>query len=560
MDLHVFHSKVIRPDIPEERPQLPLPKRWSPWAPLRRLMAQWEQQPWFLPTFGTLFLLAALYLLSDNRPLPYDGWSVLGLFLLLVFLAGSFSTYVRYLQPRDVWRPRSLLLIGAILLTVLVLTRLGQVVVAALHASFPHIPLSAMQAALPVPLGGVLMTILFNARLAFAGSLCLTLLAGLMLAAPMPYFLFTFVGSVAGIFAIARRRERTLFFRAGAAVALANGYTLTALALIGNGPSALLADIIGGAVNGAVVAVLATGVLPLLEHPFERTTPFTLLDLSNLDNPLLRYMILAAPGTYHHSVMVGTLAEAAAEAVGANGLLCRVGAYYHDIGKARHPTYFIENQPDAADRHERLAPSLSRTVVMSHVKEGIELARTFGLPEVLVDLIPQHHGTRLVSFFFQRAKEAADPEIQAVKEEDYRYPGPKPQTREAAILMLADTVEAATRTLNDPTPARIRGVVQKVINSIFVDGQLDECDLTLRDLHIIANSFVRILTGIFHHRVEYPGTALSESSRKRSEDGDHAGKPAAEGPRRNGPAKKGGTGDPPRPEPAASDVQRPRGG
>jgi hypothetical protein len=197
---------------------------------------------------------------------------------------------------------------------------------------------------------------------------------------------------------------------------------------------------------------------------------------------------------------------------------------------------------------------------MSHVKEGIELARAFGLPELLVDLIPQHHGTRLVSFFFQRAKEAADPEIQAVKEEDYRYPGPKPQSREAAILMLADTVEAATRTLSDPTPARIRGVVQKAINSIFVDGQLDECDLTLRDLHIIANGFVRILTGIFHHRVEYPGGLLPEPSRKRSEDGDHAGKPAAEGPRRNGLAKKAGAGDPPRPEPAASDVQRPPGG
>jgi hypothetical protein len=304
------------------------------------------------------------------------------------------------------------------------------------------------------------------------------------------------------------------------------------------------------------VAVLATGILPLLEHPFERTTTFTLLDLSNLDNPLLRHMVLTVPGTYHHSIMVGTLAEAAAEAIGANGLLCRVGAYYHDIGKVRHPAYFIENQPDAADRHERLAPSLSRTIVMSHVKEGIELARAFGLPEALVDMIPQHHGTRLVSFFFQRAKETADPEIQAVKEEDYRYPGPRPQTREAAILMLADTVEAATRTLSDPTPARIRGVIQKVINSIFVDGQLDECDLTLRDLHLIANSFVRILTGIFHQRVEYPDTGPQEPAKKRSDDGDHAGKPAAEGPRRNGLAKKSGPGDPPRPEPAAGNVQR----
>jgi putative nucleotidyltransferase with HDIG domain len=560
VDLRVFDSKIIRPEGLDDRPQLPVPKRWQPWAPLRRLVARLEQQPWFLPGFGVVFLLITLELLSTSRPLPFGVWSVLGLFLVVVFLVASLATYLWALQPREVRRPRSLLLIGTILLTVLVLTRLGQLTIAALHVSFPHIPLSAMQAALPIPLAGVLFTVLLNARMAFAGSLCLTLLAGLMLAAPMPYFLYGFVGSVVGIFAIARRRERTLFFRAGAAVALANTYTLTALTLVEGNPGTLFADAIGGVVNGAIVAVLATGLLPLLEHPFERTTPFTLLDLSNLDNPLLRYMVLTVPGTYHHSIMVGTLAEAAAEAVGANGLLCRVGAYYHDIGKTRHPTYFIENQSDAADRHTRLAPSLSRTIVMSHVKEGIELARAFGLPEVLVDLIPQHHGTRLVSFFFQRAKEAADPEIQAVKEEDYRYPGPKPQSREAAILMLADTVEASTRSLTDPTPARIRGVVQKVINNIFADGQLDECDLTLRDLHIIANSFVRILTGIFHHRIEYPNPPAQESPRKRSDDGDHPGKPAAEGPRRNGVAKKAGPGDPPRPEPVPGDVQRPLGG
>jgi putative nucleotidyltransferase with HDIG domain len=241
--------------------------------------------------------------------------------------------------------------------------------------------------------------------------------------------------------------------------------------------------VIGGLVNGIMTAVLATGLLPLLENSFGRTTNFTLLELSSLDEPMLKHLFLTTPGTYYHSIMVGALAEAAAEAVGANPLLCRVGAYYHDIGKTRHPPYFVENQPDARNVHDKLSPSLSRAVVMSHVKEGIDMARAYGLPEVLVDLIPQHHGTRLVSYFYQRAKETADPDLQAVKEEDYRYPGPKPQTREAAILMLADSVEATTRALTDPTPARIRTAVQKIVNNIFVDGQLDECDLTLRDLH-----------------------------------------------------------------------------
>lgn len=506
-------------------------------------MAWLEAQRWFLPAATAAFLVATVEILSSSLPLPMGALSVVGVVLLVAFLVAAIYTYVRALQPKEVARPRSLLLIGTTLLIVLLLTRYGLAVITALSQSFPHIPLSAMRAGLPVPLGGVLLTVLFNTRLAFAGALILTILTGLMCAAPLPYFMYTFVGSVVGIFGLAGRQERTAFFRAGGLIALANAYTLVAFALVDASTATLAADIVGGMVNGLMVAVLATGLLPLLEHPFGRTTVFTLLELSNLNEPILKHLTLAAPGTYHHSIMVGTLAESAAEAVGANALLCRVGAYYHDIGKTRHPTYFIENHADAANRHEKLAPSLSRAIVMSHVKEGIEIAREHGLPDVLVDMIPQHHGTRLVSFFYRRAKETANPEIQAVNEEDYRYPGPKPQTREAAILMLADAVQAATHTLTDPTPARIRGAVQKIINGIFVDGQLDECDLTLRDLHIIANSFVRILTGFFHQRIEYPGAPLDEAARKRNENGDQSQKPAAESLRRDGAPKKSGAKD-----------------
>jgi hypothetical protein len=538
----LFSDKILQHET-ADRLAPPPPKGWRPLAPIRHALLRLEQQRWFLPVAATFFLLATVYILSSSVALPFGVWSVLGMLLLVTFLSAVLYKYVRIVQPREVARARSLLLLGTILLTVLVLTRLGLVVASSLHQTFPHIPFSAMRAALPVSLGGVLLTILFNPRLAFAGSLSLTILAGLMLEAPIEYFMFAFVGSVVGIFALARRQDRTAFFRAGGVISLANVYTLIAFALLQPNAGSLTADIVGGLANGLIVAVLATGLLPLLEQPFGRATAFTLLELSNLNEPMLKYLILAAPGTYHHSTMVGSLAEAAAEAVHANALLCRVGSYYHDIGKTRHPTYFIENNTDAADRHRKLAPSLSRAIVMSHVKEGIEMAREYGLPDILVDMIPQHHGTRLVSFFYQRAKEATDPDLQAVKEEDYRYPGPKPQTREAAILMLADAVEAATRTLTDPTPARIRGAVQKIINAIFVDGQLDECDLTLRDLHIIANNFVRILTGIFHHRIEYPGTELEQGVKKRSENGDQPQKPAAEGPHRDGQAKKGGAKD-----------------
>lgn len=541
MDIR-FSDKILRPEFPD-RAVPPAPKGSRLLAPLRRAVFRLEQQRWFLPAATVLFLLVTVEILTSNLALPLGIWSVVGIFLLVAFLLAALYAYVRGLQPKEVARSRSLLLLGTILLVVLVLVRLGLVMAASLSQTFPHLPFSALRAALPVPLGGVLLTVLFNARLAFAGSLSLTILAGLMLGAPLQYFMLAFVGSLVGIFVLVHRHERTAFFRAGGAIGLANAYTLVAFALVEGATGTLVADIVGGFANGLIVAVVATGLLPLLEQPFGRTTAFTLLELSNVNAPMLKHLILTAPGTYHHSTMVGTLAEAAAEAVGANALLCRVGAYYHDIGKTRHPTYFIENSPDASDRHQKLAPSLSRAIVMSHVKEGIEMAREYGLPDVLVDMIPQHHGTRLVSFFYQRAKEAADPGLQAINEEDYRYLGPKPQTREAAILMLADAVQAATHTLADPTPARLRGAVQKIINAIFVDAQLDECDLTLRDLHLIANSFVRILTGFFHHRIEYPDGGPEEAAKKRSENGDQSQKPATEGSRRNGPAKKGGAKD-----------------
>jgi putative nucleotidyltransferase with HDIG domain len=214
--------------------------------------------------------------------------------------------------------------------------------------------------------------------------------------------------------------------------------------------------------------------------------------------------MVRAPGTYHHSVVVGNLVEAAAESINANPLLARVAAYYHDIGKASKPLYFIENQAGEENRHDKLTPSMSALVLISHIKEGSELAREKHLGQPIIDIIRQHHGTGLIKFFYDRAKTQAEATGHTVEEKDFRYPGPKPQTREAGIVMLADCVEAASRSLVNPTPDRIQGMVQKIINNIFIDGQLDECELTLKNLHEIARSFNRILTGIFHHRIDYP--------------------------------------------------------
>ncbi|MBW1801530.1 MAG: HDIG domain-containing protein, partial [Deltaproteobacteria bacterium] len=262
-----------------------------------------------------------------------------------------------------------------------------------------------------------------------------------------------------------------------------------------------------GFVGGLLAGVIATGILPLIEMSFGSTTDIKLLELANLDQPLLRDLMVQAPGTYHHSVITSNMVEATAKAVNANPLLARVSAYYHDIGKMKKPLYFIENQMGGENKHEKLAPSMSSLILISHVKDGVELARENKIGREIIDIIQQHHGTSLISFFYQKAKDrmvVKGGKATDIKEEDFRYPGPKPQTKEAGLVMLADMVEAAARSLVDPAPARIQGLVQKIINKVFSDGQLDECELTLKDLHEIAKSFNKTLSGIFHQRVEYP--------------------------------------------------------
>ncbi|MBN1353060.1 MAG: HDIG domain-containing protein, partial [Candidatus Omnitrophica bacterium] len=222
-----------------------------------------------------------------------------------------------------------------------------------------------------------------------------------------------------------------------------------------------------------------------------------------LSNPLLKELTIKAPGTYHHSIQVGNLAEEACDAIGANSLLARVGSYYHDIGKKEKAGYFVENEGTSASKHDKLTPSMSALIITNHTKDGIEIAKKYKLNRAITDFINQHHGTSLIYYFYQRALEKVKSDSE-LKEEEFRYPGPKPQTKETAIVLLADSVEASSRMLSDPTPARIKSLVQKIINNKFIDGQLDECDLTLKDLHNISESFVRVLTGVFHSRLEYP--------------------------------------------------------
>jgi len=241
--------------------------------------------------------------------------------------------------------------------------------------------------------------------------------------------------------------------------------------------------------------------VPLVEITFGYTTDITLLELANLDRPILRQLMIEAPGTYHHSVIVGTMVEAAAVEIDANPLLARVTGYYHDIGKIKKPQYFIENQRNGKNKHDKLAPSMSSLILVSHIKEGVEIARENKLAKVIIDGIRSHHGTGLIRYFYEKARLLKGGD--AVKEADFRYPGPKPRTQEAALVMLADAVEAASRTLENPTPARIKGLVKNLMDRLLSDGQLDECGITLRDLNAVAASFNTILNGIHHHRIEY---------------------------------------------------------
>ena len=283
-------------------------------------------------------------------------------------------------------------------------------------------------------------------------------------------------------------------------------------------PSIFIVDASWGFGSGILSAVIVTILLPGLEYLFKITTNISLLELSDLNHPLLKKMLTVAPGTYHHSLLVGNLAEAASEAIGANSLLARVASYYHDIGKIEKAEYFSENERfEKKSKHDKLTPSMSSLIIINHVKNGVELAQKYKLNKTIVDIIQEHHGASQVFYFYKRALEKIE-DKEMLEAMSFRYPGPKPQTRESAIVLLADSIEAASRSFSDPTPGSIKGMVQKIINNKFIDGQLEECELALKDLHKIADSFARILTGIFHTRVEYPDAREEPEETEADED------------------------------------------
>ncbi len=423
----------------------------------------------------------------------------------ILFLLATMSLAVYLLSMRGagpaIRRNGALLLLGL---------GLAHLVVSALVTRFVELPdWVPVSAAIPTATMSMLIAILVSTPAGVFFSLVVSLALLLLTGLSVHGFLFAFLSGVAATAVVLDAERRLDLIRAGLLLSILSAAILTVLGVLANDATGrLLPLVVWGAANGFLSSILTLAFLPVFEYLLNAPTRFKLMELSDLNSPIFKKMLSQAPGTYTHSISVANLAETACEAIGANSLLARVSAYYHDIGKVDQADYFIENQK-AYNRHDEMKPSLSAAVIKSHVRIGIEKARELKLPQAIVDIIAQHHGRGLITFFYNRAvKEGKNPRI---SRDDYTYPGVRPKTREAAVLMLADGVEAASRTLKRPTEARLESLVQDMIMEKFSSGELGDSSLTLRDLESIRKSFVHILEGYFHTRIEYPKIVQTRS-------------------------------------------------
>jgi len=370
----------------------------------------------------------------------------------------------------------------------------------------------------------ILITLLFgNLELSFILSLFISLLGASMSDGNINVGVCLFAGSLTAVMLTFRVRRRFQVIKAGffaGVVQFFMAYIMDgklSLFVLSSFDLNIIKDLLEVCLlNGLISSIIVLGVLPVFEYIFKVVTNISLLELSDFNHPLLRKLILEAPGTYQHSLVVANLSENAAESIGANSLLVRVGAYYHDVGKLIKPDYFVENLVSYKDMHKKLKPSMSKLIIFNHVKEGAGIALKHHLNPKIIEFISQHHGKTLVYYFYQRAKEL---EPEGKHEEEYRYPGPKPQSKEIAIVALADIVEALSRTLEDPTPSRIEEMVREVVKKRFMEGELDESSLTLKDLGKITQSFIRVLNAIFHTRINYPKDENRNSKSTKNKEG-----------------------------------------
>lgn len=383
----------------------------------------------------------------------------------------------------------------------------------------------------PISFFSIVVSLVYGQRFAVLVTVVVGLFMGFNHAPPgvfafdFPVFMVLTVGALAAIFGVSHIHNRTRLLGVGLLTGLAHALMILTSAMIfenyeflfsgeksfveflhSEEVAALSSRLLMGLANGVIVGFLVSGLLPFIEKLFDITTDISLIELSDQNQPILKRFFLEAPGSYHHSLIVGNLAEAASEAIGANPLLARVGSYFHDIGKITKPEYFNENESGGASMHAKLTPAMSTLIIVAHVKDGVEIGTDLDLPPQVIDIIRTHHGNGVVEFFYHEARKEAEKsdEPQEVLRSSFRYPGPKPRFREAGVVMLADSIEAVSRTLEDPTPSRIEHLVGQIVEKKLSDGQLDDSHLTLTDLKKIRETFTRVLTGIFHSRIKYP--------------------------------------------------------
>ena len=452
------------------------------------------------------------------------------LIVVLYFLAKSWLRSER--------RVYDVLFLSIIAILQIILVKTGIFMSEAINRAFPFLSNEVCFYAIPFAVGAILVGILINQNIALLFSIFTSVLIAFLFDSKIHITLFAFIGSVFASYQVVQCKKRSAFLGIGLFLGLVNCGTILFISLI-HGDIATLGTLfkfIMGITGGIISGIIIAGITPIFENLFDYTTDIKLLELANLNQPIFQQMIMEAPGTYHHSIVVASLVEAAAEAIGANSLLAKVSAYYHDIGKVKKPLYFIENQRNGENKHDRLSPKMSSLIIITHVKEGFELAGKIKLGRQIMNIIREHHGTSLVSYFYEKSKKDRDSSIRALPESDFRYPGPKPQCREAGLVLLGDVIEASCRTLSNPTPSRIKNLVRDRIERVFMDGQLDECELTLRDLNKIGESFNRILNGIFHHRIDYPEPVIREFTTIRKENNGDTDRKSADNNKRKSAA------------------------
>ncbi|MEH6994285.1 HD family phosphohydrolase [Neobacillus drentensis] len=425
----------------------------------------------------------------------------IGLIILISIILSSLYYYFYQLKEQPEKKHTYLLLFGIIFILTFFVLKIVSMLQIFNYSGIGYL--------FPAAMGGMLIKILIDEKLAILSSIIFSIFGSLLFNEGVSgtlnfsvgiYILFS---SLAALLFLSDQNQRSKILQAGSFAAAVNLFTIWALMFLPNGQFSGLEYgyyILTAIFSGIGSAVLTMGLLPLFETSFGILSTMKLIELSNPNHPLLRKILMEAPGTYHHSVMVANLADAACEAIGANGLLARVGCYYHDIGKTKRPNFFIENQMHRENPHDRLPPDKSANIIISHVTDGVAILKKYNLPKEIIHIAEQHHGNTLLKFFYHKAVQGE----QEVKEEDYRYPGPKAQTKESAIVGIADSVEAAVRSLNQPTPETIESLVKKIVSDRLQDGQLNECDLTLKELETVSHSFCETLKGIFHSRIEYP--------------------------------------------------------